>query len=143
MSTSSTGTCRQEEETGKESEAMECVDSSEERVESKAGVTRADTGAMLVKGEAEADKNVVSEGAVGMTKDEDIDVTPHSEETEGDLLPLLRSYIYSIYIRIRKTELTENGNFRLFAANGKRKRQTSVCFLQTEIGSLFSLVGKP
>jgi hypothetical protein len=34
----------------------------------------------------------------------------------------------------------ENGNFRLFAANGKRKRQISVCFLQTEYGSLFSLV---
>jgi hypothetical protein len=26
--------------------------------------------------------------------------------------------------------------------NGKRKWQTSVCFLQTENGSLFSLVGK-
>jgi hypothetical protein len=25
----------------------------------------------------------------------------------------------------------ENGNFCLFAANGKRKRQTSVCLLQT------------
>jgi hypothetical protein len=38
----------------------------------------------------------------------------------------------------------ENGNFRLFAANGKRKWQTSVCLLQTETGngSLFSLVGK-
>jgi hypothetical protein len=30
----------------------------------------------------------------------------------------------------------------LFAANGKRKRQTSVCFLRTDNGSLFSLVGK-
>jgi hypothetical protein len=40
----------------------------------------------------------------------------------------------------RKTELTENGNFRLFSANGKRKRQTSVCLLQTETenGHLFS-----
>jgi hypothetical protein len=37
---------------------------------------------------------------------------------------------------------TENGNFRLFAANGKRKRKTSLCFLSTENGSLFSLVGK-
>jgi hypothetical protein len=27
-------------------------------------------------------------------------------------------------------ELTENGNFRLFAANGKQKRQTSVRLLQ-------------
>jgi hypothetical protein len=34
-----------------------------------------------------------------------------------------------IYIYVRKTELMENGNFRLFAANGKRKRQTSVYFL--------------
>jgi hypothetical protein len=35
-------------------------------------------------------------------------------------------------------------NFCLFAANGKRKLQTSVCLLQTEMekGSLFSLVGK-
>ncbi len=35
-----------------------------------------------------------------------------------------------------------NGNFRLFAANGKRKRRTSVCLLQKETvnGSLFSLV---
>ncbi len=36
---------------------------------------------------------------------------------------------------------TESSYFR-FAANRKRKRQTSVCFLQTEIGSLFSLIGK-
>jgi hypothetical protein len=44
----------------------------------------------------------------------------------------------------RETELTENGNFRLFAANEKQKRQTSVCLQQTEIenGSLFFLVGK-
>jgi hypothetical protein len=43
-----------------------------------------------------------------------------------------------------KKELTENGNFRLFAANRKWKRQTSVCFLQmeTENGSLFSLISK-
>jgi hypothetical protein len=42
----------------------------------------------------------------------------------------------------QKTELTENGNFRLFAANGKWKRQTSVCLLDTGNESLFSLVGK-
>jgi hypothetical protein len=44
----------------------------------------------------------------------------------------------------RKTELTTNGNFILFAAIGKRKRQTSVCLLQmeTENGSLFSMVSK-
>jgi hypothetical protein len=43
-----------------------------------------------------------------------------------------------------ETELTENGNFRLFAANGKRKQQTSISLLQmeTENGSLFSLVCK-
>jgi hypothetical protein len=28
----------------------------------------------------------------------------------------------------------ENGNVRLFAANGKWKKQTSICFLQTENG---------
>ncbi len=31
-----------------------------------------------------------------------------------------------------KTEQTENSNFPFFAANGKRKRQTSICLLQTE-----------
>jgi hypothetical protein len=38
----------------------------------------------------------------------------------------------------------ENSNFRLFATKGKWKRQTSLCLLQmeTENGSLFSLVGK-
>jgi hypothetical protein len=43
-----------------------------------------------------------------------------------------------------KTELKENGNFHLFVANGKQKRQTSICLLQTETenGSLFFLVGK-
>jgi hypothetical protein len=122
MSTTSSGSCRQEEETGKESEAMECVDSSEKRAESEAGVKRADWGTMLVKGEAEGDKDVASEGAVGTTKDEDTDVTPHSEETEGDLLPLYLLY-YIIY------KYTENGT------NGKRqlpfvrcKRKTEVCF---------------
>jgi hypothetical protein len=46
--------------------------------------------------------------------------------------------------RKRKTELTDNGNLRLFAVNGKRKRQTSVYLLQTDPDneSLFSLVGK-
>jgi hypothetical protein len=41
-------------------------------------------------------------------------------------------------------ELTENGLFYLFAANGKHKRQASVCLLkiETENGSLFFLVGK-
>jgi hypothetical protein len=44
----------------------------------------------------------------------------------------------------RKTELKKNGNFLLFAANGKRNRQTSICLLQTEAEdrSLFSLVSK-
>jgi hypothetical protein len=38
----------------------------------------------------------------------------------------------------------ENGNFRLFSANGKWKRQTLVCLLQTKTENerLFSLVGK-
>jgi hypothetical protein len=40
--------------------------------------------------------------------------------------------------RKRKTELTENGNFRLFAANGKRKRQTSICLLQMETEVCFA-----
>jgi hypothetical protein len=37
----------------------------------------------------------------------------------------------------------ENGNFCLFAEKGKWKWQTSVCFLQTEMGNgrLFFLVG--
>jgi hypothetical protein len=34
-------------------------------------------------------------------------------------------YIY-IYIYLQKTELAENGNFRLFAANGKLKKK--ICF---------------
>jgi hypothetical protein len=43
-----------------------------------------------------------------------------------------------------ETELTENSNFRLFAANGKRKQQTSVYLPQMEKKnrSLFSLLGK-
>jgi hypothetical protein len=38
----------------------------------------------------------------------------------------------------------ENGDLCLFAANGKRKWQTSICLLQMEKenGSLFSFVGK-
>jgi hypothetical protein len=41
-------------------------------------------------------------------------------------------------------DLTENGNFHLFATNGKWKQQTFVHLLQMETGngSLFSLVGK-
>ncbi len=41
----------------------------------------------------------------------------------------------SVYIHMRKTELKENSNFSLFAANGKLKRHA-------EKGSLFSPVGK-
>jgi hypothetical protein len=41
---------------------------------------------------------------------------------------LLHIYL-SVYVY---TELTENGNFHLLAANGKQRRQTSVCLLQTE-----------
>ncbi len=32
--------------------------------------------------------------------------------------------------RKRETKLVEKGDFRLFAADGKRKRQTSVCLMQ-------------
>jgi hypothetical protein len=41
-------------------------------------------------------------------------------------------------------ELTGKGNFRLLAAKGKRKRQTTICLLPTEMEneSLFFLVGK-
>jgi hypothetical protein len=41
---------------------------------------------------------------------------------------------------MRKTKLTENGNFHLFATNGKRKWQTFVYSQQMEMenGSLFS-----
>jgi hypothetical protein len=43
-----------------------------------------------------------------------------------------------------ETEPSENGNFRLFSASGKKKRKTSVCLLKTETenGNLSSLVGK-
>jgi hypothetical protein len=39
----------------------------------------------------------------------------------------------SIFIFIKKTGLTINGNFCLFVVNGNWKQQTSVCLLQTEI----------
>jgi hypothetical protein len=44
----------------------------------------------------------------------------------------------------QKTQLTENGNFRLFSTNGKWERQTSAYSLQTETENwrLFSVVGK-
>jgi hypothetical protein len=47
------------------------------------------------------------------------------------MAPCLRFHI-SMFpeFRKRKTELTENGKFRLFATNGKWKRYTSVCLLQ-------------
>jgi hypothetical protein len=38
-------------------------------------------------------------------------------------------YIYT-HTDTRKPVLTENGNIRLSAANGKRERQTSLCLLQ-------------
>ncbi len=47
-----------------------------------------------------------------------------------------------IYLFLQKLELTENGNFCLFPANGKQKRQTSFVFMKKENRSLFSLVGK-
>jgi hypothetical protein len=64
------------------------------------------------------------------------------EPTENGNFRLFAADI-SIYICIY-TELTENGNFHLLAANRKQRRQTSICFLQTETenGSLFSLIGK-
>ncbi len=48
------------------------------------------------------------------------------------------------YMYIWDMELTEKekGNFGLFAANGKRKPQTSVSLQETENESLVSLVGK-
>jgi hypothetical protein len=36
-----------------------------------------------------------------------------------------------------KTKLIENGNFRLFSANRKGKRQISVCLLQTKTENVF------
>ncbi len=32
--------------------------------------------------------------------------------------------LFSVYVSIQKMELTENSNFRLFAANGKRETAT-------------------
>ncbi len=57
------------------------------------------------------------------------------------LIVFIKWRIY-IYTGTQKTELTENGNFSLFDANRKQKRQLSVCMLQmeTENGSLFFLV---
>ncbi len=50
--------------------------------------------------------------------------------------------VYTVYIPIQITELTENCNFYLFAAYRKQKWQTSMRWLQTEMEneSLFSLV---
>jgi hypothetical protein len=44
-----------------------------------------------------------------------------------------------LHVVKRKTELTEEGKFRLFTASRERKRQTLVCLLQTETenGSCF------
>jgi hypothetical protein len=41
-------------------------------------------------------------------------------------------YIYTVYIYIQKTELRENDNFRLFAANGKWKQKTEASFSRSE-----------
>ncbi len=50
---------------------------------------------------------------------------------------------HTVYI-YGKTELTENGNFRLLTVNRKRKRQTAVCFLQTGKGKRkFVFLGRP
>ncbi len=49
-----------------------------------------------------------------------------------------------LHLHVSRVPQTENGNFRLFATNGKRKRQTSSCLLKTETEnrSLISLVSK-
>jgi hypothetical protein len=47
--------------------------------------------------------------------------------------------------RKRKTELAENGNFRLFAANRKQTEMANFCFFAKNGNgkqSLFTLVGK-
>ncbi len=41
------------------------------------------------------------------------------------------------YFNIRKTKLTENGNFRLFAANGKRKGKLLFVFCKQKYKSVF------
>ncbi len=56
-------------------------------------------------------------------------------------------YIYCIYIYMKteNMELTKNGNFCLFVANEKQKRQTSICLaVNRNIKQKydFSLVGK-
>jgi hypothetical protein len=80
----------------------------------------------------------------------------HDEQTVNRLWKIVSASVFHlkqqhIYIccpfniySIGKFELTENGNFRLFAANGKQKRQTSVCLLRTDMenGCLFSFAGK-
>jgi hypothetical protein len=48
-------------------------------------------------------------------------------------------YIYIIYLYIRQTKQTENGNFRLFVANDKLP---FVAENRMENGSLFSLIDK-
>jgi hypothetical protein len=70
----------------------------------------------------------------------DIDMIMDTD-TETDIQYTPRTHTYT---QNGTNGKTENGNFRLFAANRKRKRQTSVCLLQTktENGSLFPLVGK-
>jgi hypothetical protein len=67
----------------------------------------------------------------------------------GSVSHCLHVYVH-VYVsmfpkfRKRKTELMGNGNIHLFAADGKRKRQISVCLLQTETekGRVSSIVGK-
>jgi hypothetical protein len=70
--------------------------------------------------------------------DKTTDFPLHYEHMVNRLRKIVCSYI-------RKTELTEIGNFRLFVCC-KRKMETAtfVCLLQTETEnrSLFSLVGK-
>ncbi len=52
-----------------------------------------------------------------------------------------RFSIYGIYILRYGKRTNGNGNFHFSASNGKQTWQTSVCFLQTEIGKrkFFSL----
>ncbi len=51
--------------------------------------------------------------------------------------------IVYVYMYIRKTKITENGNFRLFAANGKGKRTFVFLCLQTINGNRHSLCQPP
>ncbi len=63
----------------------------------------------------------------------------HNVQTMNGLRKIAWASVFRLlpfqYIHIRKTELMENGNFRFFDADGKRERQTSVCFLhrKTEV----------